>query len=144
MLLLQTESPTPFSHTLRLCPARIGTVTKPRPGKNKFLIDFKALETDTGKVTDIDEILSHKLNTGQDEQKEEPLKVTELLVLPPSALTTVEDTNAGTNEGLMEVEVKLQGEQEKFEMYNRIYVGLLSKQEDSNTKTDKLMYTYFG
>ena len=29
-------------------------------------------------------------------------------------------------------------------MYDRIYVGLLSDEEDSDMATDKLTYTYFG
>ena len=29
-------------------------------------------------------------------------------------------------------------------MYDRIYVGLLSDEEDSDMETDKLTYTYFG
>ena len=29
-------------------------------------------------------------------------------------------------------------------MYDRIYVGLLSDEEDSDMETDELAYTYFG
>ena len=42
------------------------------------------------------------------------------------------------------MEEKLQREEEKFEMYDRIYMGLSSDKEDSDTETNKLTYTYFG
>ena len=113
--------------------------------QNKSLIDFEALnqKTDTEKIMDVDEIPFSKLQIGQDSHKEEPLELTESLVLPPSTLATLEDTTKNTDKGLTEVKVKLQGEEEKFKMYDRIYVGLLTDEEDSDTKTNELTYTYF-
>ena len=96
------------------------------------------------KVTDIDEVPFHKLNIGQDEWKEEPLEVTELLVPPPSTSATADATTENTDEGLTETKMRLQREEEKFEVYDRIYVSLLSEEEDSNTETDESMYTHFG
>ena len=114
--------------------------------QNKSLIDFKApnQKTDMEKIMDVDEILLSKLQIRQDGCKEEPLEVMESLVLLPSTLGTSEDTTENTDEGLMEVEVKLQREEEKLKMYDRIYVGLLSDEEDSDMETNKLTYTYFG
>ena len=114
--------------------------------QNKSLIDFEALNqlTDAEKITDVYEIPLSKLQIGQDSHKEELLEVTESLVLLPSTLTASEDTTENTDEGLMEAEVKLQGEEEKFEMYDRIYMGLLSDEESSDMETDELTYTYFG
>ena len=91
----------------------------------------------------IDKVPFSKLQIGQDSHKEELLEVTELLVLPPSTLATLEDTTENTDEGLIEVEVKLQGEEEKFEMYDRIYIGLRSHEKDSDMETDKFTYMYF-
>ena len=42
----------------------------------------------------------------------------------------------------MEAERRLQREEEKYEVYNRIYMGQLSK--DSNTDTNDLSFTYLG
>ena len=55
-----------------------------------------------------------------------------------------EDAKENTNrEGLLEVEKRLQREEEQYELYDRIYVGKLSNKEESNTDTDSLTYTYF-
>ena len=114
--------------------------------QNKSLIDFKASnqKTDAEKITDVDKIPFSKLQIGQDGHKEEPLVVTVSLVPPPSTLATLEDTTENTDKGLTEVKVKLQGKEEKFEMYDRIYVSLLSGEEDSDTETDESTYSYFG
>ena len=72
---------------------------------------------------DIDEVPFHKLNLGQDEQKEkEPLEMTQSLVPPPSDQMNVEaPTKDETEEGQTHKEIRLQKEVEKFKMYNRIY-----------------------
>ena len=113
--------------------------------QNKSLIDFEDpnQKMDMEKVMDIDEIPFSKLQIGQDGHKEEPLEVTESLVSLPSTLATSEDTTENTDEGLTEAEEKLQMEEEKFKMYDRIYMGLLNDEEDSDTETDKSTYTYF-
>ena len=71
------------------------------------MTDFEApkQKTDTEQIMDIDEVSFHKLNLGQDEQKEkEPLDVTQSLVLPPSDLTNMEPTTKDETEeeGLMD------------------------------------------
>ena len=58
---------------------------------------------------------------------------------------TSNDTAENTSgEELAEVERKLQREEEKYKMYNRIYMGQLSDEEDSDMDTDDTSYTYFG
>ena len=106
--------------------------------EQKSLIDFNALKQkmDMEQITDIDEVPFHKLNLGQDEQKEkEPLEVTQSLVAPPSDPMNTEAT-ATEEEGKMDMEVKLQTEAEKFKMYNRVYICQLHEEETSNTETD--------
>ena len=126
-------------------PVRTGTVTKSRLGK-KSLIDFETpkQKMDTEEVTDIDEVPFHKLNLGQDEQKEgDPLEVTESLVSPP-----LDSANAGgiikDDKGLSKMEMRLQKEEEKFEMYDKINADLLSQEETSDMETDESTYSYFG
>ena len=113
--------------------------------ENKSMIDFEApnQKTDTEEITDIVEIPFSKLQIGQDGNKEELLQVMESLVLPPSTLATLEYTIEYTDKGLTEVEVKLQREEEKFEMYYRICDGPLSDEEDSDMETEKSTCMYF-
>ena len=92
----------------------------------------------------IDKVSLSKLQIGQDDQKEEPLEVRDSLVPPPPMTETSEDMTENTNkEVLTEVERKLQREEEEYKMYDRIYVGLLSYEEDSNMDTNDMAYTYF-
>ena len=42
----------------------------------------------------------------------------------------------------MEVERRLQREEEKYEVYGRIYIGQLSNKEDSDMDTDELNYLF--
>ena len=120
---------------------------KAKAGEQKSLIDFEIpkQKMDTEEVTDIDKVPFHKLSLGQDEQKEgEPLEVTKSLAPLPSDSANMEGTVKDEEEGLMEVEVRLQKEEEKFKMYDKIYVNLLSEEETSNMETDELTYSYFG
>ena len=87
---------------------------------------------------DIDEVPFHQLNLGQDEQEEkEPLEVTQSLVPLQSDPMNVEAAakDETEDEGQMDMEIRLQNEMEKFERYDRIYIGQLSKEETSNTET---------
>ena len=45
---------------------------------------------------------------------------------------------------LLEAEKRLQREEEKYKLYNRIYVDQLSKEEETDMDTDGSTYTYFG
>ena len=68
-------------------------------------------------------------------------------MVPPSPLPTEAVGNMTENtdgKGLTEAERKRQREEEKYEIFDQIYVGQLSNEEDSNTDIDELAYTYFG
>ena len=100
---------------------------------------------DMEETMDIDEVPFSKLQIGQDDQKEESLEVMESLVPAPPMTEASDDTTGNTNgEELMEAERKLQREEENYEMYDRIYVGQLNDEEDSDTDADDMSYTYFG
>ena len=70
--------------------------------------------------------------------------MTQSLVPWPSDPKNMEATSKDKTEeeGLTDMEIRLQKEVDKFEMYDRIYVGQLSKEETSDTDTDNL--AYFG
>ena len=68
-----------------------------------------------------------------------------LLIPAPSTMEALGNTTESTDgEGLTEAERRLQREEEKYEVYDRIYMGQLSNVQDSDTDTDELNYTYFG
>ena len=52
----------------------------------------------------------------------------------------MENTNG---EGLSEAKKRLQRDEEQYELYDRIYVGQLSNEEESNMDTNGLTYEYF-
>ena len=115
--------------------------------QSKSLIDLSdpKPKMDTEHTKDIDEIPFSKLQVGQDYSKEEPLEVTELLVPPPLQVTETSDNTVENTNGvdLTEAERKLQREEEKYKMLDRIYMGQLSDEEDSDPDTDDMSYTYF-
>ena len=93
---------------------------------------------------DIDEVAFSKLQIGQSDPKGGPLEVTKSLILTPPVTEASRDMTENTYwEGLTEVERRLQREEEKYKMYNRIYVGQLSDKGDSDMDTDDLHCTYF-
>ena len=60
-----------------------------------------------------------------------------LIPPPPPVRQTPGDTTGNTNgEELSEVEKRLQKEEEKYDLYGRVYVGQLSKQEESDADSD--------
>ena len=71
--------------------------------------------------------------------------MTQSLVPQPSDPMNMEVTaKDATEEGQMDMEIRLQKEAEKFEIYERIYVGQLSKEENSDTEMEDLAYSYLG
>ena len=127
-------------------PQRSSTYKRPFTHEGNYLVDFSDPEpkADTEQTTDIDKVPFSKLQIGQDNQKEEPLEVTESLVPPPPITEASDNTVENTNgEELMEAEKRLQREEEKYYMYDRIYVGQLSDEEDSSMNTNETSYTYF-
>ena len=116
--------------------------------QSKSLIDFSdpKPKIDTEQTADIDKVPFSKLQIGQDDQKEESLKVMESLIPPLPPTTEMSDDTAENINGeeLTEAERKLQREEENYEMYDRIYVGQFNDEEDSNTDNNDISYTYFA
>ena len=95
-------------------------------------------------MTEVDDLPFQNLTTGQDKPKEEPLEVTDSLVPPPAmASVTADNTMEDTDGGLTEQELRLQREGEE---YDKIYISIISKEEESDTDmdTDESMYPYFS
>ena len=46
-------------------------------------------------------------------------------------------------EELLEVEKRLQQEEEKYDLNRRVYIGQLSDEEESDMDSDGLTYSYF-
>ena len=99
-------------------------------------------QTDNDQKTDLDKIDFSKLQIGQDNPKEGPMEITDLLVPPPMTNMT-EDTTENTTENmaerknnnkLSEAERRLQEEEENYELHQRIYVGQLSDEKESDTE----------
>ena len=66
------------------------------------------------------------------------------LIPPPPATETPGDMTGNTNrEELLEVEKRLQKEEEKYDLYRRVYIGQLSKEEESDTDSDCSTHGYF-
>ena len=63
------------------------------------------------------------------------------LIPPPQVTETPGEVTEDTSgEEISEAKKK---EEEKYNLYRRVYAGLLSKEEESDTDTDGLTYTYF-
>ena len=59
-------------------------------------------------------------------------------------METPGDMTGNTNgEELSEVEKRLQKEEEKYDLYGRVYVGQLSEEEESGKDSDCSTYSYF-
>ena len=70
--------------------------------------------------------------------------MTESLIPPPPTETPGDMTAKNDCEELSEGERNLQQEEEKCELYHRIYVGQLSEEGESDTESDGLTYSYFA
>ena len=69
--------------------------------------------------------------------------MTQSLVPPSSDPMNVEAATKDVTEeeGQMDMETRLQKEAEKFEMYNRVYIGQQSEEETSDTETEDSAYS---
>ena len=96
--------------------------------------------------TDIGKLDIERLHIGQDRPKQKQVKVTDSLIpLPMSEeekLTTGEMTKE-TVEGLTEMEKRFQLEEEKYALHQKVYIGQLSDEEESDTKSDYSDYNHF-
>ena len=57
------------------------------------------------------------------------------------ASAMADDNTKDTDQGLMEQELRLQREEEECD---RIYVSLISEEEESDTEMDESTYSYFS
>ena len=82
---------------------------------------------------EVDKLEIGKLHLEQDSPKEEKIEVTDSLILP---LTMSKEEEKAITEEVMEAETKYQQEEEKYALQQKIYVGQLSKEEESNTSSE--------
>ena len=115
--------------------------------QNDSLIDFNEPKPQAyiDQTTDIDKVAFSKLQIRKSNLKEEPIEVMNSLIPPPPPMTeTPGDTTGNTNrEKLSEAEKRLQKEEEKYDLYGRVYVGQLSKKVESDKHLDCSTYSYF-
>ena len=108
------------------------------------LIDFyePRPQTESDKTTDIDEVAFSKLQIRQSNLKEELIEVTDSLIPPPLVMETSGDMTGNANiEELSGAEKRHQQEEEKYDLYRKVYVGQLSN-EESDMDSDGLTYSY--
>ena len=55
-----------------------------------------------------------------------------------------DDTMEDNNRELTECEQRLQKEAEKYELYDRVYIGQLSEEDMTDTETEESAYLYFS
>ena len=89
---------------------------------------------------EVDKLDIDKLNLEQGSPKEEEIKVTGLLKLPPR---TSEEEEKAITEELTEAETKYQQDNGKY-LLQQVYIGQLSEEEESDTSSDYSGYSYFG
>ena len=63
------------------------------------------------------------------------------MLIPPPTTSKEEKV---ISEEMMEAEMRYQQEQEKYVLEQKVYIGQLSKEEESNTGSDYSGYNYFG
>ena len=100
-------------------------------------------KTNNDQRTDVDEVAFIKLQIRQSDLREELIEVTYSLIPPPPTETPEDTIGKNGGEELSEIERKLQLEEESYKQYQRIYVGQLSEQEESDTESDCSTYSYF-
>ena len=57
---------------------------------------------------------------------------------------TMEETMEETTEELTEAEKRYQLKEEKYALHHRVYIGQLSDEEESDTRSDYSGYSYSG
>ena len=120
--------------------------TKARRKKETNLLtdwDLPKPHSDIDQKTDIDELALSKLHIGQNDPKEEQVDVTGSLIMP-STTKTLEEMVEKTDGELAKAEKKYQQEEEKYTMYQGMYIGQLSEEEECNTESDDSGCSYFS
>ena len=112
-------------------------------------LDSPKLKIDQDQATYIDSLPFHNLSLEHDGQKmEEPVEVTQSLILPLTDMTNVEgvikDEPGEEEEKQTEMELRLQKEEELCELYDKVCIGQLSEEEMTDMETDNLSYLYFS
>ena len=103
-------------------------------------------QTDIEQQTDVDEIAFSKLQIRQSDLKEEPVEMTDPLILPPMTKAPEDTVEKNDSNELSKVERKQEEEEEeeKYVVYQRTYVGQLSKEKENSTESDYSGYNYFA
>ena len=126
-----------------------GTQTKAQKetGETNLLSDWDLpkSQSEPNSKPEVDKLNIDKLHLEQDNPKEEWIEITDSLILPP---TTSEEEEKATIEEItdemMEAEKKYQQEEEKYMLQENIYIGQLSKEEESSTGLEYSGYSYFA
>ena len=103
--------------------------------------DLPKPQSEPNSKLEVDKLDIDKLNVAQDSPKEEWIKVTDSLILPP---TTSEEEEKATMEELMEAEMGYQQEEQKCALQEKVYIGQLSQEEESNDSSDYSGFSYFA
>ena len=97
-------------------------------------------QSESDSKLEVDKLDMDKLHLEHDIPQEEQIKVTDLLILPP----TMDEEEKATIEETMELETRYQQEEEKYVLQQKTYIGQLSDEEESNTSSEYSGYSYFG
>ena len=81
-----------------------------------------------------------KLDLEHGNPQEEQIQFTDLLILP----STMDEEEKAMTEEKMDVETRYQQEDKKYMLQQKIYVGQLSEEEESDTGSEYSGYSYFG
>ena len=68
--------------------------------------------------------------------KEEPVEVTDQLILPPMIEMPEDTVEKNDSNELSKTERKQQQEEEKYKLYHRVHIGQLCEEQESNTESD--------
>ena len=122
---------------------------KKETGETILLLDWELLkpQCEPDPTTDIAKLDIGKLNIEQDSPKEKQVKVTDSLILlsmSEEEKATMGETTEETTEGLTEMEKRYQLEEEKYALHQKVYVGQLCNEEESDTESDYSGYSHFG
>ena len=114
-----------------------GTKAKVKEETNS-LTDYNTLkpQTNIDPKADVDKIAFSKLQIRQGDLKEKLVEVTDMLIPPPMTKTPEDIVEKSNSDKLSKAERKLQQEEEKYKLYQRVYMGQLSEEEESNTEPD--------
>ena len=91
--------------------------------------DLPKLQTDIDQKTDVDGLVLSKLQIGQNDSKEEQVNMAESFIPPLTTKAPEEMTEKTDDDELTKVEKRDQQEEEKYTVYQRMYIGQLSEED---------------